>query len=102
VTALHVVVASTGDQPVPRWAPDHVPDEDLTRFARGGVGIAPLERSRRLHMTEKAQHGDTQSGQPDAEERKVATMAVRLPILIAVAVLLMFAIGVLAMQMYGG
>jgi hypothetical protein len=53
-------------------------------------------------MTEKAQHGDTHSGQPDAEEKKVATMAVRLPILIAVAVLLMFAIGVLAMQMYGG
>jgi hypothetical protein len=50
-------------------------------------------------MTEKAQHGDTQSGQQDAEEKKVATMAVRLPILIAVAVLLMFVIGVLAMQM---
>jgi len=29
-------------------------------------------------------------------------MAVRLPILIVVAVLLMFGIGLLAMQMYGG
>jgi hypothetical protein len=52
-------------------------------------------------MSEQAKH-DADSDQPDAEEKKVATMAVRLPILILLAVLLMFGIGVLAMRMYGG
>lgn len=52
-------------------------------------------------MSERFQHDSEQSHQPDAE-RKVAAVAIRLPILILLAVLLMFGMGVLAMQMYGG
>lgn len=53
-------------------------------------------------MSERFQHDSEQSHQPDAEEKKVAAVAIRLPILILLAVLLMFGMGVLAMQMYGG
>jgi hypothetical protein len=52
-------------------------------------------------MSKKAEHGG-QSDQPDTEDKKVAAMAIRLPILILAAILLMAGMGVLAMQMYGG
>jgi hypothetical protein len=42
------------------------------------------------------------SSGPDDEEKKVATMAIRLPILILLGLLLMFGMGVLALQMRGG
>jgi len=53
-------------------------------------------------MSKKAKHDDEQSDQPDTEDKKVAAMAIRLPILILVAILLMAGMGVLAVQMYGG
>ena len=53
-------------------------------------------------MTEESAHDDRQSHQPDAQEKQVATMAIRLPILVMLAVLLMFGVGLLAMQIHGG
>lgn len=54
-------------------------------------------------MSEDSVHHDGQSHhQPDSQEKQVAAMAVRLPILIIVAVLLMLGAGLLAMYMHGG
>jgi hypothetical protein len=39
---------------------------------------------------------------PDAEEKKAAAVAIRLPVLIVVALLLMLAMGILAVKMHGG
>jgi hypothetical protein len=50
-------------------------------------------------MPERSEHDEGKSSQPDAEEKKVALMSIRLPILILLGVLLMFAMGVLATQM---
>jgi hypothetical protein len=47
-------------------------------------------------------HDNEEHTYPDAEEKKVATVAIRLPILILVALLLMLAMGVLAVKMHGG
>jgi hypothetical protein len=46
------------------------------------------------------QHSD--ETHPDAEEKKAAAVAFRLPVLIVVALLLMLAVGILAVKMHGG
>jgi hypothetical protein len=52
-------------------------------------------------MSESSKNNE-QSHELDPEEKKVAATAIRLPIIILAAVLLMLGAGVLAMQMHGG
>jgi uncharacterized Tic20 family protein len=53
-------------------------------------------------MPADSNHDDEQSSHLDSQEKEVTTMAVRLPIVILVAVLLMLGAGVLAVKMHGG
>jgi hypothetical protein len=51
-------------------------------------------------MSENAHHDADHSDQQDPEEKKVVTMAIRLPIVILLGLLLMLAVGVAAMKLY--
>jgi hypothetical protein len=64
--------------------------------------LRDLSPPKEVVMPEKSNHDDEQDSGLDSQEKEVTTMAVRLPIVILVAVLLMLGAGLLAVQMHGG